>query len=94
MDLSVKYKQVMTSSEAYEVATKEITQEYIDSFGMAVDVSRDQSRSTISAKGKGFELTLCFKDYECEVSLDLSFMFRPFKGKILEGIQKKLEKHL
>jgi hypothetical protein len=94
MDLSVKYKQLASADEAYHEALKQITPEYIQKWNLKADVTCDEPSKCMTAKGKGFDLTLKFKETECEVDLNLSFLLKPFKGNVLEQIQRKLEKHL
>lgn len=94
MDLSVKYKQCATAQEAYQEALKQITPEYIQKWNLKADVTCDEASKCMVAKGKGFDLTLKFKEAACEVDLNLSFLLKPFKSNVLEQIQRKLEKHL
>lgn len=94
MDLSVKYKQLSTAQEAYQEALKQITPEYINKWNLKADVTCDEPSKSMVAKGKGFDLTLKFLESECQVTLNLSFLLKPFKSNVLEQIQRKLEKHL
>ena len=54
----------------------------------------DDAGKKIIASGKGFTLTLNFADTACEVSLELGFLYKPLKGKILETIENKVKKHV
>jgi hypothetical protein len=94
MDISVPYKQVENKEAAYQEALKQITPEYIAKWNIKAEVNCDEARHCMSAKGKGFDLKLEFKESECEVSLDLSFLLKPFRKNVLETIERKLIKHL
>ena len=94
MDLRVPYKQLTTAEEAYQEALKQITPEYINKWNIKADITCDEPKKSMTAKGKGFDLTLNFLASECQVELNLSFLLKPFKSNVLEQIQRKLEKHL
>ncbi len=94
MDLNVKYENMKNAEEAYKEALKEITPEYISKWNLNADVTCDEANKKMKAKGKGFELRLEFKEAECQVFLDLSFLLKPLKKTVLETIERKLTKHL
>ncbi|OUR97235.1 hypothetical protein A9Q84_12985 [Halobacteriovorax marinus] len=94
MDLSVNYNIAKTRDEAFALAKSEITPEYVAKFNVKADISYDEAKGIMEAKGKGFTLTLDFDDSKCEVSLKLSFLLRALKGKILGKIENKLQKHV
>ena len=92
MDLSINYNQAQDAASAYQLAENEVTPEYVKKYGVNADVNKNAAGKELTAKGKGFELRIKFLEDHCEVFLELSFMLRPFKGKVLEGIEKKLKK--
>lgn len=92
--MNVEYQKAANGEEAYNTAKEQITPEYVQKFGVKADVDFDDSGKKISATGKGFTLNLVFYDNHCKVDLDLSFMLKPFKGKVLEGIESKLKRHV
>jgi len=94
MDLQVKYNKVKNQKEAYEVAKNEITQEYISKWNIPCDVSYDEGKCLVNAKGKGFSLVISFDDQAANVKLELSFLFKAFKKTVLEKIEHKLQKHM
>lgn len=94
MDLKVPYNNLTNATDAYNLACDLITPDYIAKWKVKADVSKNDSGRTITAKGKGFTLDLKFKDDAAEVSCDLSFMLKAFKGTILEAIEAKLKKHI
>lgn len=93
MDLKVSYNHTSTKEEAYQAAREQITPEYIAKWNMKADISYNEPNS-ISAEGKGFTLTLNFTDSAVEVDCKLSLLLKAFKGKVLETVERKLQKHV
>jgi hypothetical protein len=91
MDLKVPYAQITDKKQGYEQA-KKVIPEVIAKFGVKADVKTDDSTTTLSAKGTGFEAKIEFKDTEALVKVDLGFLLKPLKGKILETIEKQIKK--
>jgi len=94
MDVKVPYTNSKNADEAFATAKSQITGDYVDKFKVKTDLSYDETGKKIIATGKGFTLTLAFMATECEVSLDLGFLYKPLKGKILETIESKVKKHV
>lgn len=92
MDLKVNYQVAKNKLEAFDLARAQITPEYVAKFNVPCDIEYKPDSGLISAKGKGFTLNLQFDDSSCQVSLDLSFLLKPLKGKILETIENKIKK--
>ncbi|MBY0412555.1 MAG: polyhydroxyalkanoic acid system family protein [Bdellovibrionales bacterium] len=94
MGLKIDYKQLTNSDEAYKKVKELITPEYIQKFQVKADMLYDDAAKKVTAKGAGFKLELCFFDKHCDVDLDLSFLLKPLKGKILEKIEGQIKKNL
>lgn len=94
MDLSVTYQNATNQAEAFEIAKQEITAEYIAKYKVNPVIEYKTDEAIIEAIGKGFTLTLVFTQERCEVSIKLSLLLRALKGKILDGVQRKLERHV
>ncbi|MFT6631102.1 MAG: hypothetical protein ACJAS4_001049 [Bacteriovoracaceae bacterium] len=90
MDLRINYDKNTNKEEAYEAVKLAITPELLAKF--QVKATLDYSEDLISAKGKGFKLDLGFEPDACTVKIDLSFLLKPLKGKVLEGIEKQLNR--
>jgi len=90
MDLKIPYGSNNQAS-AYESA-KKIIPSAIEKFGVKADVKLSDSDHTIQAKGTGFDAKIEFKDTEVVVKLDLSFLLKPLKGKIVEALEKQIKK--
>ncbi len=90
MDLKVDYNKNESKADAYEAVKGAITPELLARFQVKAQLS--YSEDLISAKGKGFKLDLSFEDNACTAKIDLSFLLKPLKGKILEGIEKQLNR--
>lgn len=90
MDLVVKYINLTSKQEAYEAVKAAVTPELLSKFQVKADVKYVDNM--ILAKGKGFKLEMTFTDSECVVKIDLSFLLKPLKGRVLEGIEKQLNR--
>jgi hypothetical protein len=91
MELKVPYSQITDKKQGYEQA-KKLIPEVIAKFGVNADVKNDDATTTLRAKGSGFEAKIEFKETEAIVSVDLGFLLKPFKGKILDTIEKQIKK--
>ena len=93
MDLSIAYNKATSMTEAFDLAKEQITPEYVAKFKVKSEISYERDNGKMIATGKGFTLTLNFSESECEVSLKLSLLLKPLRGKILEAVERKLQKH-
>ena len=90
--MRISYQKAQNKEEAYKLACDQITEEYIEKFKVHAEIHYNESAGEIKATGKGFTLTLDFGDSDVGVNLDLSFMLKPLKGKVLETIENKIKK--
>jgi hypothetical protein len=91
MDLKVPYSNITDKSKGYESA-KSLIPATIERFGVKAEVKNDDANHTINAKGTGFTAKIEFTETEALVRVDLSFLLKPLKGKILETIEKQIKK--
>lgn len=91
MEIKVPYSQITDKKQGYEAA-KKLIPEVIAKFGVSAEVNNDDTTSTLKAKGTGFEAKIEFKETEAVVSVDLGFLLKPFKSKIVETIEKQIKK--
>jgi hypothetical protein len=91
MDLKVPYGSEANKTKAYEGA-KKLIPEALAKFGVKADVNCKDPTCSINAKGTGFEAKIHFHDQYAEVSLDLNFLLKPLKNKILEVLEKQIKK--
>lgn len=94
MALKIDYNQLANADQAYAKVKELITPEYIQKFQVKADIKYDDAKKLVTAKGSGFTLELCFLEKHCEVDLDLSFLLKPLKGKILEKIEGQIKRNL
>ena len=90
MNVKIPYKNVSNKEEAFNAVKAAVTPELLAKWQVSADVTYGDY--TVNAKGKGFNLNVDFHDDYCEVSVDLGFLLKPFKGKILEGVQKQFNR--
>lgn len=91
MELKVPYAQITDKKQGYDQA-KKLIPEVIQKFGVNADVKTDDANTTLSAKGSGFDAKIEFRDTEAVVNVDLGFLLKPFKGKIMDTIEKQIKK--
>lgn len=94
MGLKINYQNVTNADQAFSKAKTLITPEYIDKFQVKADLKYDEAAKKVTAKGTGFTLVLSFLEDHCDLDLDLSFLLKPLKGKILEKIEGQIKKNL
>lgn len=94
MGTKIDYKTTSSKTAAFQKARDIITPEYIEKFQVKADVICDERAYKMIAKGSGFTLELKFFDQYCEVDIDLSFLLKPLKGKILEKVENQIKKNL
>jgi hypothetical protein len=94
MGVKVHYKQVANKEDAFLKVKEFITPEYLEKFQMKIDLEFDDNQKIAKACGNGFTLIISFFDDYCDIDLDLSFLLRPLKSKILEKIQSQIERNL
>lgn len=93
MDINVNYNNVMTKDNAYKVVENYITPENLKKF--QVDAEFDYSPTDkIIASGTGFTLTINFFEDRVEGKLDLAFILKPLRKKIVSVIEKEMIKRL
>lgn len=90
MDIVVDYNKVSNKDEAYNAVKEAVTPELLAKFQVKADINYHNDK--ISAKGKGFKLDIFFNEETCSAKIDLSFLLKPLKGKVLEGIEKQLNR--
>jgi len=94
MSFKINYSNVTNADDAFRKVKTLITPEYIEKFQVTADVSYDEAQKKVKAKGTGFTLELSFFPEHCNVDLDLSFLLRPLKSKIIEKIEGQIKKNL
>ncbi len=91
MELKVPYSSITDKKQGYDLA-KKLIPEVISKFNVSAEVKNDDANTTMLAKGSGFEAKIEFRETEAIIHLDLGFLLKPFKGKILETIEKQIKK--
>ena len=91
MDLKVPYSNISDKKIGFDAA-KKLIPDVIAKFGVKADTKIDEATHTINAKGTGFSANIQFTDTEAVVKVDLNFLLKPLKSKILETIERQLKK--
>lgn len=90
MNMKIPYKNVSNKEEAFSAVKGAVTPELLAKWQVKADIVYGDY--TVNAKGKGFELKVDFFDEHCEVGVDLAFLLKPLKSKILEGVEKQFNR--
>jgi hypothetical protein len=91
-DLKFDYQHSENPDIAYDAVKESVTPETIEKFKVKADLNYKDGDKEIVAKGSGFELNIKFLDDGAHLTLNLSLIFKAFKPKILESLEKKLSK--
>ncbi len=94
MGMKINYIKASSADDAYNKARALITPEYIEKFQVKADIKYDDAAKKVTAKGSGFTLVLSFLQDHCDLDLDLSFLLKPLKGKIMEKLEGQIKKNL
>ena len=94
MDATVNYNQAKDKEDAFARAKARITPEYVAKFQVRAEIDYNENNGIMTAKGKGFTLTLDFGPSSVGVKLDVSLLLRPLKGKIVDKIKRELERNV
>lgn len=90
MNVKIPYKNVSNKEEAFTAVKAAVTPELLAKWQVKAEITYGDY--TVNAKGKGFELKVDFHEDCCEVAVDLAFLLKPLKGKILEGVEKQFNR--
>ena len=94
MDLKIPYVAVKSSKEAFKVV-----EEYLSGGGLAgIPIKPNfqfmPEKNLIIAEGSGFKIRALFEPEFVAVDMDLSFLYKAFKGKFLNTLEQHLKKKL
>ena len=90
MDIKINYANVTNADEAYNAVKSAITPELLAKWQVKAELIYNEKN--ISAEGKGFELSVDFLEDHCVIAVNLSFLLKPLKAKILEGVEKQFKR--
>ncbi len=91
-DIEIEYKKSESKKDAYKRVKKKITAEMLAKYKIETELIYDDENCSIRGKGNGFDFNLDFYDNEVCGDLNLSFLFKPFKAKVIESLEKKIKK--
>lgn len=92
--MQIAYSQCSNEKEAYQKTSQVISSAFLAQFKIEAKVDKNDSDLKIKAEGRGFTLVASFLPGYCLVDLDLSFMLKPFRNKIMDKIEENLKKAL
>ncbi|MEC9399802.1 MAG: polyhydroxyalkanoic acid system family protein [Myxococcota bacterium] len=92
-DISIAHQHGLSLDEAKE-KTNQIVSDVQDEFPDLINTIQwngDKTRADV--KGKGFAGLFKVDDSKMSIDIDLSFFAKPFKGKVQEKIQSRIDKY-
>ena len=94
-ELTDYYRSSISCQDAFSSAINALERaERENVFPVKVNFRFDNQGMKIFGKGKGFEISLKFNEKDLDLFLDLSFLLKPAKGKIISSIENELSKYL
>lgn len=94
MDIKVNYNGVTNKDDAFQVVEDYITPDNLKKFQVDAEFDYDKAGDKIVASGKGFTLTINFFEDRVEAKLDLAFILKPLRKKIVSVIEREMQKRL
>lgn len=94
MSIKIDYKQVENKDQAFDAFKENVTPEAIEKYQVKADFDYRKDQNKIQAKGKGFDFTVEFKEDHAALDLNLSFLLKPLKGKILDSLERQITRIL
>ena len=91
MERLLDYTKAADEVEAFKIVRENMTDDYLSQFHIEHEISYDDKKRTMIASGRGFTLTVIFKEEWVECELDMSFLLKPFKRKVLNALKGQLE---
>jgi putative polyhydroxyalkanoate system protein len=73
---------------------RKLVDEFEQSSDLVKSVAWEADGKVATAKGQGFSARFDVREDEVRVSVDLSMMLRPFKGKVEKQLSRKLDQVL
>lgn len=89
--MKIDYEKSGSKEEAFNNVKSNITEAHLEKMQVKADIT-DNGSDRIDAKGKGFDFNVVFYENYLEMELNLSFMLKPFKSKIVGYLEKEVKK--
>lgn len=92
-DISVKHHHGLGLDEA-KTKTQQIVTDVQNEFSGIIDkIDWNADNTRANLKGKGFKGVFEVDDKDMSIDIDLSFLTKPFKGKVEEKIKDRIGKY-
>jgi hypothetical protein len=92
MSVKVQYEKLKDPVLAYDAVKGHITPETIAKYNVKAEMEYSPADKKIVAKGTGFNMKMEFKSDHVFIDLDLSFLLKPFRSKILDSVEKQVRR--
>lgn len=88
----INYSKVADASSAFALVKENITPDTMAKYKVKADFNYDEKNKVIHAKGSGFNLKMNFLADHAVIDLELSFLLKAFKQKIMESLEKQISR--
>ncbi len=93
-DISIRRKHSFSPDKVQSTIKKVVETVQSEFPSLVSDITWNSDQTEAKVKGKGFTGQFSFTGDEVAVDIDLSFFAKPFKGKVEEKIQERLNQFL
>ncbi len=94
MDLKIPYSTVKNSQEAFAVVRSFLENDGLSIIPIKPHFQFMPEKNLIIAEGSGFKIRALFEPDFVAISIDLSFLYRAFKGKVSNVLEQHFKKKL
>ena len=94
MDLKIPYSKVADQQNAFKIVQEFLVSDGLASLPVKPEFEFIPEKNLIIAKGSGFTIKANFEVTQVLISLELSFLYKAFKGKIKDLLEHKLRSRL
>ncbi len=93
-DISIRRSHNLGLEQVKTITQKVITSVQSEFPSLVSDIQWNSTQTEAKVKGKGFTGVFSFDATQVSINVDLSMLVRPFKGKVEEKINGRLDEYL
>jgi hypothetical protein len=94
MDLKIPYVAVKSPHQAFKIVEEFLKADGLSSIPVKPSFQFMPEKNLIIAEGSGFKISALFEPEYLAISVDLSLLYRAFKGKIITLLEQQFKKRL
>lgn len=94
MDLKIPYSAMKSSKEAFKTVEDFLRNDGLSGIPFKPSFEFMPDKNLIIAQGSGFKISALFEAEFLAINIDLSFLYRAFKGKVMTILEEQFKKRL